>query len=96
MRLINDAHLMGNQNENSNRAYIFLRGNLGYILPHICRYTSNYRRNRVNKIFENIALFFAAITAAMAILFVFLLQCVLAVLPVAIGAYIILWFLGKV
>ena len=50
----------------------------------------------MNKIFENIALFFAAITAAMAILFVFLLQCVLAVLPVAIGAYIILWFLGKV
>ena len=50
----------------------------------------------MNKLFENICLFFAGIVGAAAIAIVFIIQCVLAVIPVAIGVYVILWALGKV
>ncbi len=50
----------------------------------------------MNKLFESICLFFAGIVGAAAIAFVFIVQCVLAVIPVAIGIYVILWVLGKV
>lgn len=50
----------------------------------------------MNKIFEGIATVCAGIAAAAVIIGVLIIQCVLAVIPVAIGIYVILWFLGKV